>query len=136
MAPRCVAAGVKCYVHFQQGYPHLSAHPSGTFASYWNLQQGKLTGLLHQAFLEWSQSELQARLNDILVRFAGGAFTTPDSGFGHPFDLIAMEITASKQFNNGMSEAEGDAWGRAALATPSAQGPFGTVRVMGSGNGQ
>ena len=109
--------------------------PTASFASYWNLQVGKLTGLLHQRDLDWSEAEYQARLSDVLVRFAGGFNTTPDSGFGHPFDCIAFEITAALQFDGTMSEAEGNRWGRVALATPTSTGPAGTVRVMGSGNG-
>lgn len=136
IAPPCVAAGVKCYVHFQQGYSHFAPDsPITTFASYWNRQVGKLTGILHQADLNWSVSELQSRYNDILVRFAGQFFCSPDSGFGHPFDCIALELTAAHQYAGSMSEAQGDETGRAALASPVAQGPFGVVKVMGSGNG-
>lgn len=136
VAPKCVAAQVKCYVHFQQGYAHLDWGPNVTFAGYWNREIGKLTGLLHQRDLSWSAEEYQSRMNDILLRFAGGFNCSPDSGFGHPFDLIAFEITAQPQFNGQTSEAQGDALGRVALGSPTAQGPFGAVSVMGSGNGQ
>jgi hypothetical protein len=76
--------------------------------------------------------EYQARVKDVLDRFAGADFYPTDSGFGHPFDDIELEITASEQFAGTMSESQGNAWGRAALTTPSS----GDVRVMGSGNGQ
>jgi hypothetical protein len=136
IAPRCAAVSVKTYVHFQGGFAHYAVDgPNATFASYWNLQVGKLTGLLHQRDLGWTEAEYQSRLSDILVRFAGGFNTSPDSGFGHPFDCVAFEITAALQFNGTMSEAEGNRWGRVALATPTSVGPAGTVRVMGSGNG-
>ncbi len=54
-----------------------------------------------------------------------------DSGFGHPFDFVALEITAQPQFNGQMSEAEGNSWGQTAITTP----PVGRVIVQGSGNG-
>src|SRR5574342_76676 len=47
IAPSCVQAGVNTYVHFQQGYSHFAPDsPTTTFATYWNRQIGKLTGLL------------------------------------------------------------------------------------------
>ena len=136
IAPRCVAADVKCYVHFQQGYAHFAPDsPTTTFASYWNVQVGKLYGILHQRHLDWSEQEYPLRLQDILARFAGGFNCTPDSGFGHPFDCIALEITAQSQFNGQMSEAEGNRWGQIAQNAPHEFGLGGEVRVMGSGNG-
>ena len=73
----------------------------------------------------------QARITDCLERFAGGFGFPTDSGFGHPFDFVALEITAQPQFNGEMTEADGDLWGQTALQTP----PCGSVSVMGSGNG-
>ena len=135
IAPRCVPVEVKCYVHFQQGYASFQQEHQ-TFASYWNANIQKLTGVLHQGDLNWSMDEYRWRLKDVLDRFAGGFNCSPDSGFGHPFDCIALEITAWKQFDGSMSEEEGNAWGRNALQTPATIGPFGPVTVMGSGNGQ
>jgi hypothetical protein len=131
LAPTVNGAGGKLYVHFQQGYASFQ-QPGGVFADFWNLNVGKLTGLLHQRDLTWDQPMYQARLVDILERFAGGFGCAPDSGFGHPFDLIALEITAQPQFDGSMDEATGNQWGQVALNTP----PVGSVRVMGSGNGQ
>lgn len=124
------------YVHFSPGYADWRPdRPGSTFADFWNPNVGKLTGLWHQAVPEWTDAEYQARLADVLARFAGGFNVSPDSGFGHPFDCIALEITASQQFD-GMSEADGNKRADVALATPPASGPLGLVPVMGSGNGQ
>ena len=103
-------------------------------ADFWKLNVGKLTGILRQrdpAEDGGHMDEYQARVKDCLDRFAGGYGFPTDSGFGHPFDDIELEITAQDQFNGNVDEATGDAWGRAALATPAS----GAVRVMGSGNG-
>lgn len=126
-----VPAGIPLYVHFSSGY--FAYQPDGgTTADFWNLNRHKLRGILHQRDPNedhGDQGEYQARIKDCLDRFAGGfGFVPPDP----PNDFIACEITASEQFNETMDEATGDAWGRAALATP----PSGSVRVMGSGNGQ
>ena len=137
IALRCQQAGVKTYVHFQEGFSHFDEDgPNASFAGYWNRQVGKLTGLLHQRRLTWSEQEYAFRLDDITIRFSGGFNTVPDNGFGQPFDCVAFEITAERQFNGGMSEEEGNRWGRIALQNTSVyQGPLGPVRVMGSGNG-
>ena len=135
IAPRCQAYGVKTYVHFEQHFSHYGADGE-LFFQYWNRQVGKLTGLWHQRDLTWREAEYQARLKDILDRFAGGFLTVTDNGFGQPFDCVAFEITASNQFNDGMTEQEGNRWGRVAIETPKAVGPAGEVTVMGSGNGQ
>ena len=134
LAPRWLKqAGTLGYVHFQQGYFAFEEDgPHATTAQYWVKQVGELTGVLHQRHLEWDQPEYQARIVDCLQRFAGQFNFPTDSGFGHPFDFVALEITASPQFAGVMSEAEGDAWGQVALTTPPVNG----VRVMGSGNGQ
>lgn len=137
IAPRCQASGVKTYVHFQQGFSHFAPDgPNATFASYWNQQVGKLTGLFHQRDLNQREDEYRFRLSDILIRFAGGFNTVSDNGFGQPFDCVAFEITAALQFSGAMSEAEGNRWGQVALSAQTFDGPLGEVRVMGSGNGQ
>lgn len=128
--------GTLWYVHFQQGYFAFEVDkPGATTADYWNKQVGKLDGNLHQRKLEWDPAMYQARLVDCLQRFAGGFGFVTDSGFGHPFDLVALEITAEPQFNGQMSEGTGQAWGRTAIDTPQVQGRAGIVKVMGSGNG-
>lgn len=135
--PMFVAADCKCYVHFQQGYGSFQ-QPGEDFASFWNLQVGKLTGLFHQKVLTQDQNAYwydSGGLVDILIRFAGNYGVVPDSGFGHPFDLVALEITASFQFDWSMSESDGDWWGDWANAAPGQSGPSGMVKVMGSGNG-
>ncbi len=136
IAPRCVAAGIPLYVHFQQGYSHLDKDPGGTFRGYWSRQKGKLTGLWHQRHLGWDRDEYKGRLEDILVRFSGAhaGGVPPDNGInGNPFDVIALEITAHNQYAEGMSEAEGNLLGWWAINAPI---PSNGVRVMGSGNGQ
>lgn len=134
LAPTFLAYGAKVYVHFQSGY--FAFQPEGQVTAYfWQQNVGKLTGILRQRDPGedgGDMGEYQARVKDCLDRFAGGFGFPVDSGFGHPFDDIELEITAMDQFNGDCSEADGDAWGRAALATP----PSGAVRVMGSGNGQ
>lgn len=143
LAPICVAADVRCYVHFQQGYGSFQQPDTPTqkyfFKDFWNPNVGKLTGVLHQKVLTQNADQYRfdsGGLYDILIRFAGWAGCSPDSGFGHPFDLIALEITALDQFNGTTTEADGDALGTWAIETPSVNGPLGLVSVMGSGNGQ
>ncbi len=128
-------AGTLGYVHFQQGYFSFP-QPGQNNASFWRLQVGKLHGVLYQRRLDDSQALYQAHLADCTTRCAGNFGMPLDSGFGHPFDTVAFEITAQPQFNGQMTEAEGDSWGRCALATPVQHGPAGDVLVMGSGNGQ
>jgi len=133
LAAECVPHGVKLYVHFQEGYfAFQKDKPGSTTAEFWNQQVGKLTGVLHQKTLAWDDAEYQARIVDCLERFAGGYGFVTDSGFGHPFDFIAYEITAMLQFDGTCSEDEGNRQGQIALNTPPVKG----VRVMGSGNGQ
>lgn len=133
LAPAFLAYGAKVYVHFQSGY-FAYQQPGGVTADFWKANIGKLTGILRQRDPNedhGDMGEYQARVKDCLDRFAGGFGFPTDSGFGHPFDLIELEITAQDQFNGNVDEATGDAWGRAALATQ----PSGAVHVMGSGNG-
>jgi hypothetical protein len=130
LAPTITPTGARLYVHFQEGYFAYQL-PGLSTADFWAANVGKLTGVLHQRDLAWDQPMYQARITDCLARFAGGFNCPADSGFGHPFDFVALEITAQPQFNGQMTEADGDAWGQVAISTP----PSGTVRVMGSGNG-
>ncbi len=137
IAPQLTPAGTRVYVHFQEGYAAYQ-QPGTFFADFWNIQVGKLTGVLHQKKLAQTKDEYRGGsggLTDILIRFAGNDSIVADSGFGHPFDLVACEITASPQFNGTMSEADGDALGQWAIETPGQSGPAGTVTVLGSCNG-
>lgn len=143
LAPPLVEAGCRVYVHFQQGYGSFQQPSTPTekyyFKDFWNLNVGKLTGLLHQKVLTHPPEAYRyasGGLVDILIRFAGNAGCAPDSGFGHPFDCIALEIDATQQFAGEHSEAIGDVWGRWATDTPAQGGPGGLVHVMGSGNGR
>ncbi len=129
--------GTLGYVHFSSGY--FAYQPDGqNSGAFWQAQVGnppKLTGILHQRDPNEDKgvkSEYQARIADCLVRFNGGFNCPADAGDGHPFDFVALEITAESQFNGQMTEAEGDSWGQTAIDTP----PAGAVSVMGSGNGQ
>ncbi len=138
LAAQIVPSGRPLYVHFSSG--EFAWEPDGTdSATYWNANVGKLTGILHQRDPNEDLvngvhvcGAYQARIVDCLERFNGADGFVTDSGFGHPFDFIALEITAQPQFNGQMDEATGDAWGTCALTTP----PSGDVHVMGSGNGQ
>lgn len=137
MAPQITPWGGRLYVHFQEGYSSFQQSP-GTFADFWNPNVGKLTGVLHQKVLSQTPDEYRydsGGLNDVLIRFAGQFNCSPDSGFGHPFDLVALEITAQPQFNGDCTESQGDALGTWAIDTPPQSGPLGLVYVMGSGNG-
>lgn len=133
ICPFFLAYGCKTYVHFQSGY-FAYQQPGEMTSAFWQANVGKLTGIMRQRNPDedkGDQTEYQYRVKDCLDRFAGGYGFPSDSGFGHPFDLIELEITAMQQFNGEMDESTGNSWGRAALATP----PSGEVHVMGSGNG-
>lgn len=134
LAPTVNSYGGKLYVHFQVWY-FAFQQPGHVTADFWWSNVGKLTGILHQSDTRYPPAEFQARIKDCLDRFAGGFGYPADSGFGHPFDMIACEITAQNQFNGQMSEQEGNVWGRLALQTPASTGPLGPVLTMGSGNG-
>lgn len=137
LCPAFTPAGTRMYVHFSEGYAAYQ-HDGGVFADFWNPNVGKLTGVLHQKVLAQSRNQYyydSGGLVDILIRFAGNAGVVPDSGFGHPFDLVAMEIDAQDQFNGNDSEADGNALGTWAINCPPQSGPAGLVGVMGSGNG-
>jgi hypothetical protein len=128
--------GTLGYIHLSSGY--FAYQPDGEdTGAFWQTQVGnppKLTGILHQRDPNEDhgvQSEYQARIADCLTRFNGADNCPADAGDGNPFNFVALEITASEQFNDGMSEADGNSWGQAAIATPAA----GRVSVMGSGNG-
>lgn len=122
------------YAHFGPGV-FAWQFPGQPTSAFWNASVGKLTGVFHQRDPDEDKGvrgEYQARITDCLERFNGADGFVTDSGFGHPFDFVALEITASQQFDGSMTESQGNEWGQAALATP----PSGQVHVMGSGNGQ
>ncbi len=139
ISPQFTPSQTPVYVHFAAGV--ASWQPDGHPTSYfWQANVGKLTGILHQRIQgttpEQYQTGASGCLADVLTRFAGNDGFPVDSGFGHPFDCVALEITAMPQFDGNMSEAQGDQWGTVALTTPAQGGPAGSVGVMGSGNGQ
>jgi len=137
IAPRINGIGRTLAVHFSTNRADWRPdHPGSTFADYWNPNQGKLSALWFQADSEASDANLQAEMVPILERFAGNDGVVSDSGFGHPFDCHAVEISLQKMFDGGMDQAECDRRGRVELATPAQGGPAGMVSVMGSGNGQ
>lgn len=137
ICPIFTPIGTKCYVHFQQGYFAFEKDaPGATTADFWNLQKGKLTGVLYQRDISWDKVMFKDRIVDCLQRFCGGFNFIDDSGFGHPFDLVALEITAQPQFNGEMGENEGNSWGQVAINSPHCFGPEGVETFdMGSGNG-
>jgi hypothetical protein len=137
MAPRVNGIGRTLSVHFSTNRADWRPdHPGSTFAEYWNPNVGKLEGLWFQADSSASDANLQAEMIPILERFAGNAGCSPDSGFGHPFDCHAVEISLQAMFDGNMGQAECDRRGSVLLATPPQGGPAGLVNVMGSGNGQ
>lgn len=137
ISPIFTSIGTRVYVHFQAGYFAFEKDaPGATTADFWNIQTGKLTGCLYQRVLEWDKVEFKDRIVDCLQRFSGGYNFVDDSGFGHPFDLVAMEITAMNAFNDNMGEIEQNSWGQAAINAPHCFGPNGAEAYdMGSGNG-
>lgn len=135
MAPLITPWGGRLYVHFQTEYASFAPEPNASFAKFWNVNIGKLTGLFYQGDVNWTPQELQDRIKDSLDRFAGGFFTSPDSGFGHPWDDIALETQAEKVFNESTSEVVQNVYAHASVTTPPTVGPLGPVRCMGAGNG-
>lgn len=127
--------GTLGYIHLQERYMS-DPQPDHDNASFWNLQVGKLTGILAQKMISQTDAQFLDWINDCLIRMAGGFNMPKDSGFGHPFDFVMLEISAMTQFNGMCSEAEGNRLGQLAINAPAVTGPAGTVRVMGSGNGQ
>jgi hypothetical protein len=125
--------GTNLYVHLTAG--KTAWQVSGFTANFWIANVGKLTGLLFQSDPTMTDGDLQARITDGLTRFAGNFLTPSNSGFGHPFDLVAYETSATNQLFNGMSEAGGDHRGLITILTPASHGPAGTVVVQGFGNG-
>lgn len=126
--------GTNLYVHFQEDYIAFQ-QAGGVTADFWNIQVGKLTGVLHQKRISDDNALYQARIVDGLQRFAGNDGFVNDSGFGHPFDYVTFEVSAASQFGDGMSESVGDSIGLAGILAPAQSGPAGTVAVMGYGNG-
>lgn len=125
-----VPAGTRCYVHFSEGYVAWQA-PGDPGAAFWEKNQGKLRGIMHQKDLTWDCGMYQARLVDLQIRFGTGAAGWPaTSGFGGDnFDIIAWEHTAALRFNTSVSEAQSKIVGTQAISSASA------IPIMGSGNG-
>jgi hypothetical protein len=126
--------GTLGYVHFGERVFSWQQNGQNT-AAFWAANVGKLTGILAQKELAADDATFLDWIHDCLVRCAGQFFMPTDSGFGHPFDFVMLEISAALQFNGTCSEAEGNRLGQLAITAPSESGPAGTVKVMGSGNG-
>jgi hypothetical protein len=116
------ASGHNLYVHFQEGYPSFQ-QPGGTTADFWNPNQGKLTGLLYQKVLAQDCGLWQAVTNDIQVRFAGGFGFFNDSGFGHPWDIVQYEYSASFTFYGLMTESQAQTLGQQGISSPPTATP-------------
>ena len=126
--------GTLLYVHFGERVFSWQQDGQNT-AAFWAANVGKLTGVLAQKKLSQNDAEFLDWIHDCLTRCAGNFFMPTDSGFGHPFDFVACEISAAQQFNGTVSEAEGNRLGSLAINAPAESGPAGTVRVQGSANG-
>jgi hypothetical protein len=125
----------RLYVHFQEGYMGFQ-QPGGSLADFWKPNVGKLTGVLYQKRLVQNDVEFLDSIYDCLIRMAGGFNMPDDSGFGHPFDFVALELDSVYQFDGTDSEADGNRLGQLAINAPHVTGPTGvTVQVMGAGNG-
>ena len=121
------------YVHFSPGV--IAWQPNGDPTSaFWNANIGQLTGLLFQQNRTESPDcpSLQARLADTQTRFGGADGFSSDSGFGHPWDIVAFEQGANDEFFGVITEAQGDALGLQAIQSPI---PSPGVPVMGYMNG-
>lgn len=119
---------VPLYYHGTVG--NISWQQDGTdTATFYNTLIGVVSGCLYQADVDWTAGMLQARINDVTDRFSGNFGFSPDSGFGHPWDCVAFEISATAQFNGNMTEDFGDLRGLEALYA------LGPIAVMGYGNG-
>ena len=123
------ATGHPAYVHFTSGYTW-----QGTGArdrrSWWDLRRHKLTGLLYQCDPAWSSRMMQDRIRDTTDN-AGQGFPGTDSGFGHEFQLVALEPNLQSSFgdNATLDEDDLDQTGYVLSCTP------GQVPVMGFGCG-
>lgn len=135
IAPLCTPTGIKVYVHFQERYMSFP-QPGGSNADFWNLQVGKLTGVLLQKPLAYNDADYLDWLHDCLDRAAGNDNMPAVLIDGHGVDLIALELNAQDQFNGTATEADGNRLGQLALNAPAVSGPAGTVKILGSGNGE
>lgn len=135
VASLVVPAGTNLYVHFSSAIPSWQA-PGDLGAVFWNTVKGQLTGLLYQADPSWTCGFWQSKLADIQIRFGLGAAGWPtDSGFGHPFDLVAWEYSASNRFSGALTEAGAQAMGNQAICSPAPNGGPAPLAVSGYGNG-
>lgn len=129
-----LAVGTKVYIHLQEGYISFGQETIGDF---WWKQVGKLHGILYQKRLSENVAQFLDSISDCLQRFCGGWGMPDDNGIdGNPFDMIALELNAMNQFNNGASEQSGIDWGTVAMNAPHCFGPNGVeAKIMGRGNG-
>lgn len=123
--------GIPAYTHEISGYTWPG--PVGGVpdrAHWWNAQRGKLTGLLYQCTPNMPLRETQDRIRDTTDN-AGQGFVGRDSGFGHDFDLVALETRLARAFgdNADLNEEDLNTVGWLTLCTP------GALPVMGFGCG-
>lgn len=115
------------------GYVHFSSEVTwwgrGNRSLWWDLQRGKLTGLLYQSDPAWGIRLAQEHYRDSTDVAAG--FPGRDSGFGHDFDFVALETQLERAFgdNADLDENDLDQMGYYSLCTR------GRIPVMGFGNG-
>lgn len=131
--------GMRCSImlHFYPHYISWPGPPPDDSAKWWHRQYGKVDGLLYQADPSWTAGMMAARVNDALARLCpGGMYGLGDSGRGHPIDVVAWELVATKQFygwpdGNGRpgDEDHGNLKGYETLCSP------GPMSVYGFGNG-
>lgn len=130
-----VPAGIPTYIHFQPNYTSFP-QPNAFTASFWNDNIGKLSGLYFQADANADCGGRQQRIKEGLERFAGNDGYAVDCGFGHMWDFVTFEVTATNQFfAPNLSENDGNTIGFQELCTPAQHGPGGTNQVMGYMNG-
>lgn len=110
------------YAHFTPA--HNAGEDPGSI--WWASMQGVLNGILYQDNSRDGAS-LRTGCAELTIRFQNGLNGWPtDSGFGHPFDVVAFEYDAFWQVR-GSPEAEGVAMGNTAMHC--------NPPIMGCGNG-
>lgn len=122
------ANGCPAYVHFTSEVTWWGQDGSNR-SVWWDLQRGKLTGLLYQNDPAWPIWLAQQHYRDSTDVSAG--FPGRDSGFGHDFDFVCLETQLERAFGDhaDLDENDLDLFGYLSLCTN------GKLPVMGFGNG-
>lgn len=143
LAPQFVDVGIKVYLHYAPHVFSMLANPPSEYttnAVFYNKVKGLITGGMFQADPGLPKDHLLDWIKDCLERCAGHdnmpAVMIDDPIDGpHGLDFILLENGASERFEGSLSESDCQMRGRWAMEAPPFDGPAGTARVMGVGNG-